>query len=176
MHSKKAMHRDLKPENLIFRAPGSCDLVIADFGLAEFCDAEEYLFVRCGTPGYVAPEILKAGTRAGYGNQVDIFSAGVTLYLMLSGVEPFYGESEKELVEDNTQCEIDFPSKYWDKISEPAKDLVRKMLYADPKTRLTAKEALQHPWLVEMAEKKDTSAESSTRSDDLTEEGMCAIM
>ncbi|KAL3915611.1 MAG: hypothetical protein SGARI_008147 [Bacillariaceae sp.] len=94
---------------------------------------------------------------------------------MLSGVEPFYGESEKELVDDNTKCEITFPSKYWDKISEAAKDLVLKMLHADPSQRLTAKGALQHPWLAEMAEKLAVE-ERAAGSHDFTEEGMCTIM
>ena len=94
---------------------------------------------------------------------------------MLSGVEPFYGESEEELVEDNTKCEITFPSKYWDNISEPAKDLVRKMLQADPSKRIAAREALQHPWLAGR-EDKQTLVESVAPVRDFTEEGMCTIM
>ena len=80
MHSKKAMHRDLKPENLIFRSEdawGEC--IIADFGLAEFSDAEEYLFVRCGTPGYVAPEVLLGKS---YDLKCDVFSIGVILFIL----------------------------------------------------------------------------------------------
>jgi calcium/calmodulin-dependent protein kinase I len=177
MNRNGLAHRDVKPANILIsdRSNSGATVKLCDFGMSTFVSVDGQVRGRCGTPGYVAPEILTAGTRAGYGNNVDIFSAGVTLYLMLTGVEPFYGESEEELVADNTQCEITFPNKYWRQISEPAKDLVRQMLQADPSKRVTAKGALQHPWLVEMVEKQ-VRIESIASSADIPEEGVCMIM
>jgi serine/threonine protein kinase len=141
------------------------------------------LFGCEGTPGYVAPEILTAGSRVGYGNKVDVFSAGVTLYVMLCGYEPFYGETEKELIEANKKADIDFPEADWKGASDDARDLVLKMTKADPRERLTAKEALQHPWMARWAE-DDLGASSGSHSGtknmsltaaDLPDEGACVI-
>jgi serine/threonine protein kinase len=108
-------------------------------------------FFFLGTPGYVAPEILTGGSRVGYGNRVDIFSAGVTLYVMLCGYEPFYGETEKELIESNKAANIDFSESEWKSVSKEARDLVLKMTASDPRDRLSAKEALEHPWIKRLA-------------------------
>lgn len=95
MHSKKAMHRDLKPENLIFRSEDSWgECIIADFGLAEFSDAEEYLFVRCGTPGYVAPEVINIkDMKTKYESICDMFSLGLIFHILLLGVSAFPGRT-----------------------------------------------------------------------------------
>ncbi len=94
MHSKRIMHRDLKPENLIFRGEGSWECVIADFGLAEFAEAEEYLFVRCGTPGYVAPEVINIkDMKTKYDPICDIFSLGLIFHILLLGVSAFPGKT-----------------------------------------------------------------------------------
>ena len=94
MHSKRIMHRDLKPENLIFRTEGSWDCIIADFGLAEFSDAEEYLFVRCGTPGYVAPEVINIkDMKTKYDPICDIFSLGLIFHILVLGVSAFPGKT-----------------------------------------------------------------------------------
>jgi calcium/calmodulin-dependent protein kinase I len=177
MNRNGLAHRDIKPANILVsdRSKSGASVKLCDFGMSTFVGVDGLVRGRCGTPGYVAPEILTAGTRAGYGNQVDVFSAGVTLYLMLSGVEPFYGESEEELVADNTRCEITFPNKYWGQISEPAKDLVCQMMQADPSKRVTAKGALQHPWLLEMVEKQ-AHIEGVASSADIPEEGVCTLM
>ena len=139
-------------------------------------------YTYVGTPGYVAPEILTAGIRVGYGNKVDVFSAGVTLYVMLCGYEPFYGETEKELIEANKKADIEFPETDWKLVSDDARDLVLKMTKADPRERLSAKDALQHPWMVRWAG-DDLGASSGSHSTknmalnatDLPDEGACVI-
>jgi len=94
MHSKRIMHRDLKPENLIFRTHNSWECVIADFGLAEYADSEEYLFVRCGTPGYVAPEVINIrDMKVKYEPICDIFSLGLIFHILLFGVSAFPGKT-----------------------------------------------------------------------------------
>jgi len=117
LHSKRVVHRDLKPENLILAYKGDdCDLRIADFGLASFLtDDDPLLYLRCGSPGYVAPELLED---KGYNCAADVFSAGVIFYVMLSGRPLFRGQNIKEILILNQKCEYDFPSKYWNCISE----------------------------------------------------------
>jgi calcium/calmodulin-dependent protein kinase I len=138
------VHRDLKPENLLY---GSADekaiIKITDFGLAR-CITDELATTACGTPGYVAPEILN-GT--GYGREVDYWSIGVILYIMLCGFPPFYEESNQKLFEMIKGGTYDFPSPYWDEISDMAKDLIKQILVVDPKKRMTAEEILNHPWV-----------------------------
>lgn len=86
---------------------------VADFGMATFVGVDGLVRGRCGTPGYVAPEIFSAGLHGGYGNKVDVFSAGVVLYVMLAGYEPFYGESDDELIAANKEAKLDFPTSDW---------------------------------------------------------------
>jgi serine/threonine protein kinase len=94
MHSKNIMHRDLKPENILLRSPDSYECVIADYGLAEFADSEEYLFVRCGTPGYVAPEVINIkDMKAKYAPICDIFSLGLIFHLLVFGKSLFKGKT-----------------------------------------------------------------------------------
>ena len=119
------------------------DLRIADFGLASYVVGDELLKLRCGSPGYVAPEILED---AGYNCSSDIFSAGVILYVLLTGRPVFRGYNLNEILLKNKKCEIEFPPKYWSKISDKAQDLVSKMLTKDPKERITCELALSHPW------------------------------
>jgi serine/threonine protein kinase len=146
MHQKGIMHRDIKPENLILKDPDNDgDVKIADFGLATYVNATEYLFKRCGTPGYVAPEILADEK---YDQKVDVFSAGVILYILLTGGSPFHGKSYNEILWKNKNCEIKFNFKdYGHKISEAATDLMKKLLEKDPKIRISAEEALNHEWI-----------------------------
>jgi calcium-dependent protein kinase len=112
MHSKRIMHRDLKPENLIFRAEGSWECVIADFGLAEFAEAEEYLFVRCGTPGYVAPEVINIkDMKTKYDPICDIFSLGLIFHILLLGVSAFPGRTYNEVLAQNRASNITFEAE-----------------------------------------------------------------
>jgi serine/threonine protein kinase len=142
-------HRDIKPANMLM-----CDkekhgalVKIGDFGMSTFAGIDGLVRGRCGTPGYVGPEIFSAGIHGGYGNKVDVFSAGVTLYLMLCGYEPFYGETDSELIAANKEAHVEFEGAAWTNVSPEAKDLLRSMLAKDPKQRISAKDALQHPWI-----------------------------
>jgi serine/threonine protein kinase len=106
LHSKGILHRDVKPENLILKNHSDdSDIKIADFGLATLVNVGEFLFKRCGTPGYVAPEVLADQK---YDAKVDVFSAGVLLYILLSGSAPFYSKSYDEIIFRNMRCEINF--------------------------------------------------------------------
>jgi len=146
LHSIQIVHRDLKPENLLFESkqPGA-QMKLIDFGLAGSCRAAP-LKTPCGTPNYVAPEILQ---KKPYGVQIDMWSCGVILYIILCGFPPFYDENDdlKKLYAKIKTAQYDMPSPYWDKISNGAKDLVRKLLVVDPAKRYTSKDTLLHPWL-----------------------------
>ena len=145
LSENKVVHRDLKPENLILATKGDdYDVKIADFGLASFLTEEEkLLYLRCGSPGYVSPELLND---LGYDCQADVFSAGVIMYVMLTGRPLFRGDNPNEILQKNQACELDFPQRYWDKISAEAKDLALGLLKKDPKERFTAAQALEHEW------------------------------
>jgi len=101
----------------------------------------------CGTPGYVAPEILKRDKAKGYGAPVDMWSTGVILYIMLCGYPPFYDEVQEKLFRQIVKGSFDFPSPEWDNVSEEAKDLVKCCLQTDPVKRWTPTQALSHPWM-----------------------------
>eukprot|EP00531_Pseudo-nitzschia_arenysensis_P000607 CAMPEP_0116127310 /NCGR_PEP_ID=MMETSP0329-20121206/6776_1 /TAXON_ID=697910 /ORGANISM="Pseudo-nitzschia arenysensis, Strain B593" /LENGTH=1054 /DNA_ID=CAMNT_0003621409 /DNA_START=137 /DNA_END=3301 /DNA_ORIENTATION=+ len=179
-------HRDIKPANILMT---KCDeskygtsVKLGDFGMSTLVGVDGLIKGRCGSPGYVAPEILKAGAGEGYRNQVDMFSTGVTLYLMLCGYEPFYGESEKELIKSNKMANVDFPESEWSKISPEGKDMVVQMLKADPKERITADDALKHPWTLRLSQAQKDHREGRPengsklcRDSDL-ERNVCAIM
>ena len=145
IHSKGIVHRDLKPENLLYAAPSPNEnLKLADFGLAHILKENEILETACGTPGYVAPEVLNGD---GYQTPVDMWSLGVVLYILLCGFPPFYDDSTRILFEIIKQGRYDFPPEYWDDVSESAKDLIRKLLVVDPAQRLTAAQVKEHPWV-----------------------------
>ncbi|GAB2295780.1 Calcium-dependent protein kinase 20 [Dionaea muscipula] len=143
-HSLGVMHRDLKPENFLFVSHEEDSLLkIIDFGLSVFFNPGETFLDVVGSPYYVAPEVL----RKQYGPECDVWSAGVILYILLSGVPPFWDETEQGVFEQVLKGDLDFISEPWPSISGGAKDLVRKMLVRDPKRRLTAHEVLCHPWV-----------------------------
>lgn len=174
-------HRDIKPANVLMcdREKDGVSVKIGDFGMSTFVGVDGLVRGRCGTPGYVAPEILIGGSGGGYTNEVDIFSAGVTLYVMLCGYEPFYGENEKELIEANKRAKIEFPEDDWDRISNDARDLVLKMTQVDPRQRISAKAALQHPWITRL-DSGDIPSTSAGRNvalsaGDVPTHGACVI-
>mmetsp|Transcript_9902 Transcript_9902/g.11288 ORF Transcript_9902/g.11288 Transcript_9902/m.11288 type:complete len:878 (-) Transcript_9902:60-2693(-) len=173
-------HRDIKPANIFMtnESKYGTSVKLGDFGMSTLVGLDGLVRGRCGSPGYVAPEILMAKAGQGYGNQVDIFSAGVTLYVMLCGYEPLYGENEKELIEANKNAEIDYPSSEWGRISPEARDLVKRMLKRNPIERITAKEALQHDWIVRLKPKHKICHFQNTtaKSDSSEEEEICAVM
>jgi len=147
LHELKIVHRDLKPENILLATPAEdADIKIADFGLARMISGTQMMKTACGTPGYVAPEVLQ---NKGYDSgAVDIWSTGVILYILLCGFPPFYEEELPALFDQILKGRYDFPSPWWDNISKEAKDLVRKMLTVDPKKRIEAKEVKSNPWVV----------------------------
>lgn len=146
LHQKQIVHRDLKPENLLFASKEKDSAIkLIDFGLAGSC-SDGPLKTPCGTPNYVAPEILK---RTPYATQADMWSIGVILYIILCGFPPFYDENDDlgRLYRKIKRADYDMPSPYWDNISDSAKNIVKRLLVPDPKKRMTALETLQHPWL-----------------------------
>jgi serine/threonine protein kinase len=108
-------HRDIKPANVLMCDREKCgvSVKVADFGMSGFAGVDGHLRGRCGTPGYVAPEMWTAAVHGGYGNKVDVYSAGVTLYVLLCGYEPFYGESDAELIAANKAALVDYPEEDW---------------------------------------------------------------
>ncbi|XP_052649105.1 serine/threonine-protein kinase DCLK3 isoform X1 [Harpia harpyja] len=146
IHSKNIVHRDLKPENLLVQhnADKSTTLKLADFGLAK--QVTKPIFTVCGTPTYVAPEIL---AEKGYGLEVDMWAAGVILYILLCGFPPFRSQErdQEELFQIIQLGHYEFLSPYWDNISAAAKDLITRLLIVDPQKRYTARQVLQHPWI-----------------------------
>lgn len=146
LHSKNVVHRDLKLENLLLASPDDITKVkIADFGLAK--KAIEAMSTVCGTPQYVAPEVIQGIPGLEYGPGVDMWSAGVVLYILLGGYPPFWSESEPALFEQIRKGQFNFDDPVWTNVSNSAKDLIRQLLDTDPTRRLTAKDALAHPWL-----------------------------
>jgi len=153
LHSVEIAHRDLKPENLLCSGENENEIVkIADFGLSKMFSADQKLATGCGTPGYVAPEVLLSDT---YDCKVDLWSIGVITYILLSGYSPFYAENETGLFEKIMTAEYDFDNECWDDISNNAKNFIKKLLTKDPQKRLDVDGALEHPWLTESAPDKE---------------------
>ncbi|CAN6448716.1 unnamed protein product [Victoria cruziana] len=143
-HKHGVMHRDLKPENFLFADKSeNSPLKAIDFGLSVFFSPGERFSEIVGSPYYMAPEVLKRN----YGPEVDIWSAGVILHILLCGVPPFWAENEEGIAQAIVKSVIDLKREPWPRVSENAKDLVRRMLEPNPKLRLTALQVLEHPWL-----------------------------
>lgn len=160
-HFMGVMHRDLKPENFLLSDTSEAALLKAtDFGLSVFIEEGKTYKDVVGSAYYVAPEVL----RRKYGKEADIWSAGVMLYILLSGVPPFWGGSERAIFDAVLRGHVDFESKPWPSISESAKDLVRRMLTQDPKKRITAAEVLEHPWIKDGGEASDKPIDSAVLS------------
>ncbi|KAL6285328.1 hypothetical protein ACE6H2_009718 [Prunus campanulata] len=160
-HSLGVMHRDLKPENFLFDSEEEdAALKATDFGLSVFYKPGETFSDVVGSPYYVAPEVL----RKHYGQESDVWSAGVILYILLSGVPPFWAETEIGIFRQILQARLDFESEPWPGISESAKDLLRKMLERNPKKRVTAHEVLCHPWIIDDTMAPDKPLDSAVLS------------
>lgn len=146
LHKKGIVHRDLKPENILLSGESdSGPIKVSDFGLSKIY-SEKMLSTACGSPGYVAPEVLMAD---GYTPAVDMWSVGVICYIMLCGYPPFYAENRTNLFEIILRGSYHFHSPYWDDISASAKDFIAQCLVVEPKGRLTAAESLKHRWFTE---------------------------
>jgi len=140
-------HRDLKPENLLLiNRTDDSSIKLADFGFAKKCPDEYSLRTQCGTPGYVAPEVLEG---IPYGCQSDMWSIGVISYILLGGYPPFLEvkENQRELFRKIRKGQYKFHEEYWGEVSKEAKDLIASLLITDPKKRLKPSDALQHPWI-----------------------------
>uniref|UniRef100_A0A0D6R0J1 Protein kinase domain-containing protein n=1 Tax=Araucaria cunninghamii TaxID=56994 RepID=A0A0D6R0J1_ARACU len=142
-HRKGVAHRDLKPDNVLF---ADNIVKLADFGQASSFSPGEGMSGIVGTPYYVAPEVLEGKE---YDQKVDVWSAGVILYLMLSGFPPFNGDAPHQIFEAVLSCRLHFPRDPWQGISHSAKDLIRRMLCRDAYRRYSADQVLGHPWMNE---------------------------
>jgi len=150
-HSKGIAHRDLKPENILMKDEKDDSAIkIADFGFAR--KVGDGLTTACGTPGYVAPEIINGKP---YGMTVDIWSLGVIIYILLCGYPPFYNANQAQLFKLIREGKFVFDSPYWDPISASAKDLIKGCLTVDISKRLTIEGVLNHPWVVSKVSVKD---------------------
>ncbi|KAM9166126.1 calcium/calmodulin-dependent protein kinase type II subunit beta isoform X11 [Caretta caretta] len=145
-HQMGVVHRDLKPENLLLASKCKGAAVkLADFGLAiEVQGDQQAWFGFAGTPGYLSPEVLR---KEAYGKPVDIWACGVILYILLVGYPPFWDEDQHKLYQQIKAGAYDFPSPEWDTVTPEAKNLINQMLTINPAKRITAHEALKHPWV-----------------------------
>ncbi|KAI8991909.1 kinase-like domain-containing protein [Mycotypha africana] len=146
LHQHNIVHRDMKPENLLFKTPDStAELVICDFGIAkELKDDDLAVQTVCGSPGYVAPEVL---SKKPYSFPVDIWGVGVITYTVLCGYQPFQAEDNLQMMHDITNARYEFHDRYWRNISSDARSFIRKCLALDPRNRPSASAALKDGWM-----------------------------
>lgn len=174
IHAKGLVHRDIKMENILITggALGSFPCKVLDFGLAhsiQKINSREIKPIKnCGTPGYIAPELIQTGT---YDFSFDLFSLGIVLYIMLTASFPFAGKNQKEIIQRNVNCNISFFSPRTKSLSKEAKDLMASLIVKDPTTRLSLEKAINHPWLMGVGEEPEvplqTSKLSTNRETDL---------
>lgn len=158
MHSEGVVHRDLKPENLLYHSSDEdSKIMISDFGLSKMEDSG-IMATACGTPGYVAPEVL---AQKPYGKAVDVWSIGVISYILLCGYPPFYDENDANLFAQILKGEFEFDSPYWDDISSEAKEFIRQLMCVDVDRRLSCESALQHAWITGAKSEKNIHASVS---------------
>lgn len=144
LHSNGIAHRDLKPENLLSAGEEEEEIIkIADFGFSKNF-GEEKLMTSCGSPGYVAPEVL---TCESYDKAVDMWSVGVIIYILLCGYPPFYADNAPALFKKIMDVKYDFEDPSWEDVSDEAKELIRHLLVKDPKERYTARQCLEDTWV-----------------------------
>lgn len=147
LHKLGITHRDLKPENLLFYHPGhDSKIIITDFGLSCSRKSGQNQLMRttCGTPEYIAPEILM---RKPYTNSVDLWAIGVITYILLSGTMPFDDDNKTRLYRSIIRAQYNFRGSFWEDVSQDAKDFIRKLLVVNPDVRLRAEDALKHSWI-----------------------------
>lgn len=162
LHDHDIIHRDLKPENILLRDKSDpSDIVISDFGLSRFIPDEGLLMTACGSPQYVSPEVLLG---KGYDAAVDIWSSGVIAYALLGGYTPFYGEDQPSLFQQILKMHVQFEPEYWSEVSDTAKDFILRCLCPADK-RMSAHEALAHPWLANLPPLNEQSAKGACLKD-----------
>ncbi|XP_007461209.1 PREDICTED: serine/threonine-protein kinase Chk2 isoform X3 [Lipotes vexillifer] len=149
LHENGIIHRDLKPENVLLSSQKEdCLIKITDFGQSKILGETSLMRTLCGTPTYLAPEVLNSFGTAGYNRAVDCWSLGVILFICLSGYPPFSEHKTHVSLKDQiTSGKCNFIPEVWAELSEKALDLVKNLLIVDPKARFTTEEALRHPWL-----------------------------
>ncbi|KAL7063059.1 hypothetical protein AAHC03_01577 [Spirometra sp. Aus1] len=159
LHDNGITHRDLKPENILLSGPSNrCLIKVTDFGLSKFVDGNTMLRTFCGTPTYLAPEVLLTAGCGVYTSSIDVWSLGVILYICLVGYPPFTDEREDfELQQQIIGGHFDFPERFWSGISDSAKDLIRQLLTVNPSNRISLKATLEHPWLSDPVIRKEVS-------------------
>jgi serine/threonine-protein kinase Chk2 len=160
------VHRDIKPENILL-IDKNLHIKLADFGLAKIIGEESFTSTLCGTPSYVAPEILEQSNRRRYTRAVDVWSLGVVLYICLCGFPPFSdelysNENPYTLSQQIKMGRFDYPSPYWDPVGDPALDLIDRMLTVDVEKRITIDECLEHPWLTQQTPSLTDSTDGLT--------------
>eukprot|EP01024_Parvocaulis_polyphysoides_P047334 TRINITY_DN4487_c2_g1_i2.p1 TRINITY_DN4487_c2_g1~~TRINITY_DN4487_c2_g1_i2.p1 ORF type:complete len:360 (-),score=82.51 TRINITY_DN4487_c2_g1_i2:358-1437(-) len=160
LHSPGIVHRDLKLENMIMlNEEEDSPVKIADFGLSKFFSPDTVLSTVCGSPQYVAPEVLGVAQGAEqYSSAVDMWSVGVILFILLSGYSPFDDENDAVLFQKIREGDYDADDPIWDEVSEEAKDLVSKLLNVNADKRLSAEQALKHPWILSYAQPTNDAA------------------
>ncbi|XP_008487758.1 phosphorylase b kinase gamma catalytic chain, skeletal muscle/heart isoform isoform X2 [Diaphorina citri] len=145
VHNHSVVHRDLKPENILL--DDQMNVKLTDFGFARVLKKGEKLMDLCGTPGYLAPEVLRANMfedATGYGQAVDVWACGVIMYTLLVGCPPFWHRKQMVMLRNIMEGKYSFSSPEWNDISEDPKDLIRKLLIVTPEDRYSVKEALNH--------------------------------
>ncbi|KAF1949347.1 lanosterol 14-alpha-demethylase [Byssothecium circinans] len=153
LHERNIVHRDIKPENILL-TDKDLHVKLADFGLAKIIGEESFTTTLCGTPSYVAPEILESSNHRRYTRAVDVWSLGVVLYICLCGFPPFSDElyspeNPYTLSQQIKAARFDYPSPYWDSVGDPALDLIDRMLTKEADLRISIDECLQHPWVTQ---------------------------
>lgn len=146
MHSRNIVHRDLKPENILLQTTGAdSPIKIIDFGMAREHDINDPPMTQClGTPYYIAPEVL----RKQYDRSCDLWSVGIISFILICGYPPFNGDDNKAIHSSILKGKYRFPVREWKGTSKEARDFIRRLLQVDTRKRMTAAEALRHPWLV----------------------------
>lgn len=150
LHDRGITHRDLKPENVLLSSDTSNETIVkvTDFGLSRVVGEHSLMKTLCGTPSYLAPEVLTSANKEGYNKAVDCWSLGVILFICLGGYPPFSDEiKEYSLHNQIINARYSFPDQYWDGISPEAIDLIQRLLTVDPRERISMEDAMNHPWL-----------------------------
>jgi len=151
LQSQEICHRDLKPENLIFADDSYESLKLIDFGLGKLCRRSQKMTTRAGTSLYISPDVLSGN----YTKSCDLWSAGVILYVLLSGYAPFFGHNDAAIQHRIRNCEYNFRQSEWSYVSDSAKGLIRGLLVLNPTERLTVEDALSHPWILQADEQSE---------------------
>ena len=149
LHRRNIIHRDLKPENLLLRSEdNNYDILIADFGLSKLLEFDEVAQTTCGTPIYIAPEVIsQTQETTGYSSSVDLWTVGVITYILLAGKPPFYHKNIALLFQAIRIVDYEYPESEWSGISDTAIQFIDQLLVADPEKRMNADQALLHQWI-----------------------------